>query len=58
MTSTMPTAGNFGQDWMSAEQSPDGLRNYLLRASPPVIAGNSVLVLRLSGELPEKPPME
>ena len=28
------------------------------RESAPVIAGNSVLVLRLSGELPEKPPME
>jgi protease-4 len=28
------------------------------RESPPVIAGNSVLVLRLSGELPEKPPIE
>src|SRR5215475_8814937 len=29
-----------------------------LREKPPVIADNSVLVLRLSGELPEKPPME
>ena len=28
------------------------------RESPPSIASNSVLVLRLSGELPEKPPME
>src|ERR1017187_2227458 len=28
------------------------------RETAPVIAGNSVLVLRLSGELPEKPPME
>ena len=28
------------------------------RESPPTIAANSVLVLRLSGELPEKPPME
>jgi protease IV len=28
------------------------------RESAPSIAGNSVLVLRLSGELPEKPPME
>src|ERR1035438_7591814 len=28
------------------------------RASAPVIADNSVLVLRLTGELPEKPPME
>jgi protease-4 len=28
------------------------------RESPPAIASNSVLVLRLSGELPEKPPME
>jgi protease-4 len=28
------------------------------RESAPVIAANSVLVLRLSGELPEKPPME
>jgi protease-4 len=28
------------------------------RESAPVIASNSVLVLRLSGELPEKPPME
>ena len=46
MTSAMPTAGNFGQDWMSAEQSPDGIRNYLLRASPPIIAGvNSLNVL-------------
>jgi protease-4 len=29
-----------------------------LREKPPVIADNSVLVLRLSGELPEKPPVE
>src|ERR1700722_13850863 len=29
-----------------------------LREKPPVIANNSVLVLRLSGELPEKPPLE
>ena len=28
------------------------------REGAPVIADNSVLVLRLSGELPEKPPME
>jgi protease-4 len=28
------------------------------REGAPVIAGNSVLVLRLSGELPEKPPIE
>ena len=28
------------------------------RESPPTIAANSVLVLRLSGDLPEKPPME
>src|ERR1035441_7312192 len=28
------------------------------RESAPVIADNSVLVLRLTGELPEKPPME
>ena len=28
------------------------------RESAPVIAGNSVLVLRLNGELPEKPPIE
>ena len=28
------------------------------RESPPTIAANSVLVLRLSGELPEKPPIE
>jgi protease-4 len=28
------------------------------RESPPTIADNSVLVLRLSGELPEKPPVE
>jgi protease-4 len=28
------------------------------RESPPAIADNSVLVLRLSGELPEKPPVE
>ena len=28
------------------------------REGPPTIAGNSVLVMRLSGELPEKPPME
>src|SRR4029077_1616285 len=28
------------------------------RESPPAIASNSVLVLRVSGELPEKPPME
>ena len=28
------------------------------RESAPAIASNSVLVLRLSGELPEKPPME
>jgi len=29
-----------------------------IREGAPVIAGNSVLVLRLSGELPEKPPIE
>ena len=29
-----------------------------LREKPPVIADNSVLVLRLSGDLPEKPPVE
>jgi len=28
------------------------------REKPPVIANNSVLVLRLSGDLPEKPPLE
>jgi protease-4 len=28
------------------------------REKPPVIANNSVLVLRLSGEVPEKPPLE
>jgi protease-4 len=29
-----------------------------LREKPPDIAGNSVLVLRLEGEIPEKPPLE
>ncbi len=28
------------------------------REKPPVIANNSTLVLRLDGELPEKPPVE
>src|SRR5919199_622281 len=28
------------------------------REKPPVIAGNSALVLRLDGEIPEKPPVE
>jgi protease IV len=28
------------------------------REKPPVVAGNSVLVMRLSGDIPEKPPLE
>ncbi|MCL4850086.1 MAG: carboxypeptidase regulatory-like domain-containing protein [Bryobacteraceae bacterium] len=46
---TIPTAAYFAQDWNVAQQSPDGRPNYLLRASPPVIAGvNSANVLDIN----------
>jgi hypothetical protein len=46
---SIPTAATFGQDWTVAQQSPDGLPNYLLRAAPPVVTGvNSANVLDLN----------
>ncbi len=34
-----PFATNYGQNYNTGSQSPDGLNNYLIRASNPVIAG-------------------
>ncbi|MBM3735754.1 MAG: hypothetical protein FJW39_08200 [Acidobacteria bacterium] len=50
---TMPGQGNVSNDPNAAEQSPDGLPNYLLRSVPTVVAGvnsaNQLDASRISG---------
>lgn len=46
MVANIPGSATFQKNWNAAEQSPDGLPNYLLRAVPPAVAGvNSTNVI-------------
>ena len=46
MVANIPGSATFQRNWNAAEQSPDGRPNYLLRATPPAVAGvNSANVI-------------